>query len=164
LKSSGRPIAVNTVELYLRALTSSFLFYKVERYDIKGKLHLKTAPKYYICDTGLRNLLLASSAADLGHQLENIVYLELRRRGYKVSIGKLAEREVDFVAKDKDGIVYVQVAATVLDARTLARELEPLRKIPDNHPKLLLTMDDVMASENHDGVRQVNVLDWLLGM
>jgi len=162
INSSGRKISVNTVETYVRALADSFIFYKADRYDIKGKQHLKTLGKYYLVDTGLRNMLLTGSSSDLGHQLENIVYLELLRRGNKVSIGKLAEKEVDFVASNADGVCYYQVAASVLDKNTLERELAPLQKIPDHHPKFLLTLDDIMANANHDGIRQINVLDWLL--
>ena len=162
INSSGRKISVNTVDNYLRALNQSYIFYKVDRYDIKGKQYLKTLGKYYLVDTGLRNILLSGSASDLGHLLENVVYLELIRRGYKVNIGKLAEKEVDFVASNTDGIEYYQVSASVLDKNTLLRELEPLQKIPDHHPKYLLTLDDIMPNTNHDGIRQINVLDWLL--
>ena len=162
INSSGRKISVNTVETYVRALADSFIFYKADRYDIKGRQHLKTLGKYYLVDTGLRNMLLSGASADLGHQLENIVYLELLRRGNKVSIGKLAEKEIDFVTSNADGVCYYQVAATVLDENTLARELAPLQKIPDHHPKFLLTLDDIMPNANHDGIRQINALDWLL--
>jgi len=162
INSSGRKISVNTVETYVRALADSFIFYKANRYDIKGRQHLKTLGKYYLVDTGLRNMVLSGASADLGHQLENIVYLELLRRGNKVSIGKLAEKEIDFVTSDADGVCYYQVAATVLDENTLARELAPLQKIPDHHPKFLLTLDDIMPNANHDGIRQINALDWLL--
>jgi len=162
INSSGRKISVNTVETYVRALVDSFIFYKTDRYDIKGKQHLKTLGKYYLVDTGLRNMLLSGSSADLGHQLENIVYLELLRRGNKVSIGKLAEKEVNFVTSNVDGICYYQVAASVLDENILARELASLQKIPDHHPKFLLTLDDIMPNANHNGIRQINVLDWLL--
>jgi predicted AAA+ superfamily ATPase len=163
INSSGRKISVNTVERYMRALTDSFLFYKTDRFDIKGKQHLKTLGKYYIVDTGLRGMLVSTSASDLGHLLENIVYLELLCRGYKVNVGKLAEKEVDFVASGIDGIEYYQVSATVLDPNTLARELEPLEKIFDNHPKYLLTLDDFPGKANHNGIRQYNVLEWLIG-
>ena len=163
INSGGRRISVNTVDNYLRALNQSYIFYKSDRYDIRSKQHLKTLGKYYIVDTGLRNMLLTSVSADLGHQLENIIYLELLRRGYKVNIGKLDEREVDFVAADNEGITYFQVAASVLDENTLKRELEPLRKIPDNHPKILLTLDDLIPKANYDGIKQINALDWLLG-
>ncbi|MCL2661941.1 MAG: ATP-binding protein [Oscillospiraceae bacterium] len=162
INSSGRNISVNTVEKYVRALTDSFIFYKADRFDIKGRQHLKTLGKYYLVDTGLRNMLLSGSSPDLGHQLENIVYLELLRRGNRVNIGKLAEKEVDFVSNNVDGICYYQVAATVMDENTLDRELAPLRKIPDHHPKYLLTLDDIITNANHDGIRQINVLNWLL--
>lgn len=131
ISAGGRKISVNTVDSYLRALTDSYIFYKVNRYDIKGRQHLKTLGKYYLVDTGIRNLLLTSTASDLGHLIENVVYLELLRRGNKVSIGKLAEKKVDFVASSTDGITYYQVSATVLDETTLTRELEPLQKIPE---------------------------------
>lgn len=162
INSSGRKISVNTVERYMRALTDSFLFYKVDRFDIKGRQNLKTLGKYYIVDTGLRDLLISGSASDIGHLLENVVFLELLRRGYKMNIGKLAEKEVDFVVSRGDGIEYYQVAATVIEAETLKRELEPLQKISDNHPKYLLTLDDLPQSANHDGIKQYNVLKWLL--
>ncbi|MFZ3132495.1 MAG: ATP-binding protein [Desulfosporosinus sp.] len=161
INSSGRRISVNTVEHYLRALTDSYIFYKVERYDIKGRQHLKTLGKYYLVDSGIRNLLLASSSSDLGHMIENVVYLELLRRGSKVNIGKLYEKEVDFVASDMNGRTYYQVAASVLDESTLNRELEPLQKIADNYPKILLTLDDIGAGRNFAGIRHLNLLDWL---
>lgn len=163
INSGGRKISVNTVEQYLRALTASYIFYKVDRYDIKGRQYLKTLGKYYLVDTGIRNMILFGSSSDVGHLIENVVYLELLRRGYKVSIGKLSEKEIDFVAGNKDGITYYQVSASVLDNSTLARELEPLKKIPDHHPKLLLTLDEIGAGANYEGIRQINLLDWLLG-
>ena len=162
LASTGRKISVNTVDRYVRALTESYLFYAVDRYDIKGRQHLKTLGKYYMVDTGLRNYLLSGSALDIGHLIENIVYLELLRRGYTVNIGKLAEKEVDFVAKNMDGVLYIQVSATVLDRGTLTRELAPLQAINDNHPKILLTLDEVGAGANYEGIQQLNLVDWLL--
>jgi predicted AAA+ superfamily ATPase len=169
INSSGRKISVNTVASYLQNLTSSFIFYYADRYDIKGKQYLKTLGKYYIVDTGIRNMLLESSAPDLGHQLENFVYLELLRRGYRVSIGRLAEKEIDFVAAgvytaddDSGGLSYYQVAASVLDQDTLARELSGLQKIKDNHPKYLLTLDDIPSQANHNGIIQRYLIDWLL--
>ncbi|MDR2542352.1 MAG: ATP-binding protein, partial [Treponema sp.] len=169
INSTGRRISVNTVEAYLRNLTDSFIFYHVGRYDIKGKQYLKTLGKYYIVDTGIRNMLLESSAPDLGHQLENIVYLELLRRFRRVSTGKLDEKEVDFVAAnaysaddDSGGISYFQVAASVLDPNTLVRELSSLQKIKDNHPKYLITLDDIPSRANHGGIIQLYLLDWLL--
>jgi predicted AAA+ superfamily ATPase len=161
VSSGGRKVSVNAVERYMRALTDSFLFYRADRFDIKGRQNLKTLGKYYIVDTGLRGLLVSGSAPDIGHLLENIVFLELNRRGYKVHVGKLGEREVDFVASGNGGVEYYQVAATVLDAAVLERELEPLRKIPDQHPKRLLTLDDYPTEANHDGIRQYNALQWL---
>jgi len=161
INSTGRKISVNTVDVYMRALTESFIFYHVDRYDIKGKYHLKTLGKYYIVDTGIRNMLLESSSPDLGHQLENIVYLELLRCGHRVSIGKFAEKEIDFVVTDIS-LAYYQVAASVLDPATLARELEGLKKIKDNYPKYLLTLDDIPSLANHDGIIQMNLIDWLL--
>jgi hypothetical protein len=143
LNASGRKISVNTVASYMNALTDSYLFYKVDRYDIKGRQFLKTLGKYYHVDMGIRNLLLSGYSTDLGHVIENITYLELLRRGNKVSIGKLAENEIDFVAVNSDEIIYYQVAATVLDVTTLQRELRPLNRIPDHHRKLLLSLDEI---------------------
>lgn len=163
INSSGRRISVNTVDNYLRALTDSYILYKADRYDIKGRQLLKTLGKYYIIDTGIRNMLLSSSESDIGHLIENVVFLELKRRGYKVNIGKMLESEIDFVASDMDGRTYYQISASVLDAGTLARELAPLKKIPDNHPKLLLTLDEIGTGSNYEGIRQVNLLHWLLG-
>jgi len=160
--SSGRKISVNTVDAYLQALLDSYIFYKVDRYDIKGRNFLKTLGKYYIVDLGLRNNLLANSDSDIGHQLENIVYLELRRRGYQVSIGKLADKEVDFVATSQEGLTYYQVSATVLDEHTLRRELAPLQAIQDNYPKVLLTLDEIGAGNNYEGIQQKNLLQWLV--
>ena len=162
MQSSGRKISVNTVEKYMRALTESFIFYKVDRFDIKGRQNLKTLGKYYIVDTGLRRMLTDTSSSDLGHLLENIVYFELIRRGYKVNIGKLADKEVDFVVQGERGMAYYQVSASVLDENTLKRELLPLQKISDSYPKILLTLDEIMSDSNYGGIHQLNVLDWLL--
>jgi predicted AAA+ superfamily ATPase len=162
LISSGRKVSVNTIDIYLQALLDSYIFYKVDRYDIKGKNFLKTLSKYYIVDLGLRNNLLASSESDIGHQIENIVYLELIRRGYQVSIGKLTDKEVDFVAKSQEGLSYFQVSASVLDENTLKRELAPLQAIRDNHPKTLLTLDEIGAGSNYEGIQQKNLLQWLV--
>jgi predicted AAA+ superfamily ATPase len=162
LTSSGRPTGSATVDTYLEALADSYLFYRVGRYDIKGKTHLKTESKYYICDTGLRNMILGVTNKDIGHQIENIVYLELLRRGYTVSVGKAgrdAGMEVDFVATRDRRTEYYQVAATVLDENTLKRELAPYRQIRDNYPKYLISLDDF--SGDHDGIEQLNLIDWL---
>jgi predicted AAA+ superfamily ATPase len=163
INSAGRTISVNTVDKYLHALCDSYLFYKAERYDIRGRQHLKTQGKYYAVDSGLREHLLASSSSDIGHVLENTVYLELLRRGAKVNIGKVAEKEVDFVAETASGFTYYQVSASVLDENTLKRELAPLQRIADNHPKILLTFDEIPRSANYDGIRQLHLVDWLLG-
>jgi predicted AAA+ superfamily ATPase len=161
LTTSGRPTGVSTVENYLEALVDSYLFYKVQRYDIKGKMHLKSESKYYICDTGLRNMILGTQGRDIGHQIENIVYLELMRRGYTVNIGKSGRgKEVDFVAVGNSRTEYYQVSASVLDEQTLERELASFRSIKDNYPKFLLTLDDFTS--DHNGIQQINLLDWLL--
>lgn len=163
LVSGGRKISPNTVESYLRALTDSYILYNAARYDIKGRQFLKTLGKYYFVDTGIRNHIISQSAKDLGHLLENVVYLELLRRKNRVNIGKLAEKEVDFVATDMNEVEYYQVCASVLDENTLERELAPLKEIKDNYPKILLTLDDIGNGANYEGIRQINVIDWLLG-
>ncbi len=162
MTSAGRKIDQKTVEKYLKGLTDSLIAYQAKRYSIKGKQHLSTLEKYYVADIGLRRFLLGSGSADTGHVLENVVYLELLRRGNDVYVGHLPDAEVDFVAQNADGIVYYQVAATVMDERTLRRELASLEKIPDHFPKLLLTLDEVGAGTKHNGIRQLNALDWLL--
>lgn len=162
INSSGRKISVNTVDSYIRALNQSYVFYKADRYDIKGKQYLKTLGKYYIVDTGLRNMLLAGTASDLGHLLENVVYLELMRRGYKIHIGKLIDKEIDFVVSGAKGVEYYQVSASVLDKNTMTRELSPLMKISDNHPKYLLTLDDIIPNANYNGILHTNLIEWLL--
>jgi predicted AAA+ superfamily ATPase len=161
LTSHGRPTGVATVESYLEGLSDSYLFYKVQRYDIKGKTHLKSESKYYICDTGLRNMILGTYGKDVGHQIENIVYLELLRRGYTVNIGKSGrESEIDFVAVRDKRTEYYQVSASVLDDSTLKRELSSFQPIRDNYPKFLITLDDFTC--DHDGIQQLNLIDWLL--
>ncbi len=160
LTSNGRPTGSATIDTYLEALTDAYLFYKVNRYDIKGKMHLKTESKYYICDTGLRNMILGTTNKDIGHQIENIVYLELLRRGYTVNIGKSGRgTEVDFVAIRDMKTEYYQVSASVLDESTLERELTPLKQIKDNYPKFLITLD--VFTGDHDGIQQVNLINWL---
>lgn len=163
MTSAGRKITVHTVENYLESLTESFVFYKVGRYDVKGKQYLKTGDKYYAADIGLRYSVLGSKKADDGHILENIVYLELLRRGYEVFIGKVGNNEVDFIAINDEGEEYYQVAYTVKDAdgKTLERELAPLDSIKDHNPKYLLTMD-YGPTISHNGIKQLYVLDWLL--
>ncbi len=162
INSSGRKTSINSIDAYMKALCDAYIFYKVDRFDIKGKQHLKTLGKYYIVDTGIRNLLLSSGASDIGHLIENIVYFELTRRGYKVNIGKLAEKEVDFVAKNSNGLEYYQISASVLDETTLSRELSSLEGISDHFPKFLLTLDEVPKGTNFNGIKHLNLIDWLL--
>ena len=161
--SDGRTINVRTVEKYLEGLTESFFMYKVNRYDIKGKQYLKTGEKYYISDLGIRYFILGRKIGDLGHILENIVYLELKRRGYDVYIGKIDNYEVDFVALNNDGRMYIQVCETLKDNNNqiLQRELRSLRKIDDNYTKIILT-NDIIPLSNEEGIIVRNVLDWLL--
>lgn len=161
MTSMGRKIDVKTVEKYVSALTESFVMYQAKRYNVKGKQYLKTLEKYYAVDMGLRYMLLGTRGADVGHILENVVYLELIRRGYDVYVGKIDDLEVDFVAMDKKQIEYFQVAATVRDENTLNRELLPLQKISDNYPKVILTLDDDPEAD-YDGIKRINVLDWLI--
>ena len=142
LKSGGKGASVHTVDNYLNALCESFVLYKVGRYDIKGKQFLQTQEKYYLADIGLRYYLLGTKPADTGHILENIVYLELLRRGYEIYVGKQDSTEVDFIAINDIGTEYYQVALTVRDENTLKRELTPLDSISDHNPKYLLTLDD----------------------
>ena len=161
MTSSGRKISVHTVESYLTAFTEAFILYKATRYDVKGKQYLKTGDKYYVADLGLRYFLLGRKEQGRGHILENVVYLELLRRGYDVYIGKIDEYEVDFVAINSKGIEYYQVSETVRDENTLNRELRPLDMIRDHYPKYLLTMD-LDPETSYNGIRKLNVLDWLL--
>ena len=161
LVSNGRKISVHTVETYLESLTESYIFNKVSRYDIKGKQYLETGEKYYATDVTMRYALLGRKYIDLGHILENVVFLELLRRGYKVYVGKVGENEVDFVAENKEGRCYYQVAYTTREESTLARELDSLQKINDHYPKFILTMD-LDPIVDYDGIRKINVLDWLL--
>lgn len=161
LTSDGRSISVHTVESYLESLVESYVFNKVSRFDIKGKQYLQSGEKYYATDVTMRYALLGRRNIDVGHILENIVYLELIRRGYKVYIGKAGEKEIDFVAENKEGFTYFQVAYTTREKATLERELIPLQDINDHYPKYILTMDiDPIA--DYDGIKKVNVLDWLL--
>jgi hypothetical protein len=162
LTSAGKKIDNKSVTRYISTLVESYLFYEAKRYDIKGKMLLKTQEKYYLVDTGLRHALLGRElTADIGHLLENVVYLELLRREYAVWIGKVDSREVDFVVRGKDGYTkYIQVSHTVMNPETLARELTPFDKVGDHNEKILLTMD--WQTGSHNGVKQMNVIDWML--
>jgi len=162
LKSNKREASYNTVEKYLEYLKDAYIIYEVNRYDIKGKQHLKKNAKYYAVDMGMRNVLLTNKETNLGHILENIVYLELLRRGYKITVGKIDQREVDFVAENENGVEYYQVAASVLDPGTLERELAPFNGIKDHFPKYLITLDDYSVGNTHNGIKIVNAIDFLL--
>ena len=154
-------IAGKTVEKYISMLRNAFVFFSVGRYDVKGKQLLKTLGKNYIIDLGFRNMLLGYRDADRGHLLENIVFLELLRRDYRVYIGKVGETEVDFVAERPDDKVYIQVTESMQLPETRERELRPLRMIPDNYEKIVLSMDRSFIN-SYDGIRSLNLIDWLL--
>lgn len=158
----GRKIDTKTVEKYIAALLESFVLYRAGRYDVKGKQYLKTLEKYYVVDIGLRRILLGSKAMDVGHILENIVYLELIRRGYDVYVGKVNDLEIDFVVSNERGRVYFQVAATVRSEEVLRRELAPLQQLPDHYPKYILTLDNDPEAD-YEGIRRMNALEWLVG-
>ena len=162
LTANKNKIDNKTVSKYIDTLVEAYLFYKVNRYDIKGKQHLVTQEKYYLVDLGFRNALLGKELArDAGHLLENIIYLELKRRNYQVWIGKTYNLEVDFVVRDQDGFTqYIQVSQTVQNSITLKRELAPFDSINDHHEKLLITMD--YDTGTYNGVKKINAIDWLL--
>lgn len=161
--SSGRKIDSKTIEKYISALQDCYIVYEAKRYDVKGKQCLKLLEKYYAVDIGLRYLLLGQKANDTGHILENVVYLELIRRGYKVYVGKIGDMEIDFVAQNQEGNTYIQVSASVRDENTLQRELRPLQLVRDSYPKLLLTLDDDPTAD-FDGIKKKNAIEWLMGI
>lgn len=164
LLESGKREApsAHTVSLYVNALTEAYFFYEIKRFDIKDKEYLRTLGKYYIVDMGLRNYLLGFRDRDSGHSLENVVYFELLRRGYDVSIGKIDNMEIDFIATRADDKFYVQVTESMTSEDVRRRELAPLRKIDDNYEKIVLSLNPGMDSF-YDGIKSVNVIDWLLG-
>lgn len=155
-------IAGKTVAKYISMLCNAFVFFSVGRYDVKGKQLLKTLGKDYIIDMGFRNMLLGYRDADRGHIIENIVFLELLRRDYRVYIGKVGETEVDFIAEKPDDKVYIQVTESMQSQETRERELRPLRLIPDNYEKTVLSMDRSFI-HSYDGIKVENLIDWLLG-
>lgn len=161
LISSGRKVSANTVSDYVDALTESFIFYSVDRFDIVGKQLLKVNKKLYMVDLGLRNHILPRKRYDLGFSIENIVFFELLRRGNKVNIGKYGSTEVDFVAQKQGVIVYYQVTADMTAEETFEREMRPLKEIKDNYEKIVLTLD-YFSLGNYDGIKVINVIDWLL--
>ena len=163
LTSMGRKTDAKTIEKYIRGLTDSLLVHEVSRYNIKGKEFLSTLSKYYVTDLGLRQMILGNRNIDMGHILENIIYLELLRKKGNVYVGQFDKNEIDFVVINSNEIEYYQVALTVLDENTLKRELDAFKNIKDNYPKYLITLDDVMVNTDYDGIKVVNALEWLLG-
>ncbi len=151
------------MERYLNALCDAFIFYEVPRFDIRGNETLKTLGKYYLADTGLRNILIGSRTDDFGHMLENLVYLELKRRGNQVYVGKAGDAEIDFVTKKGEMIEYYQVSASILDENTRKRELDAFSNIRDNYPKYILTLDDFDFG-SLGGIQHKNIIDWMLEM
>ena len=162
LTSMGRKTDVKTIEKYIRGLTDSLLVHEVSRYNIKGKEFLSTLSKYYVADLGLRQMILGNRNIDMGHILENVIYLELLRRKGNVYVGQFDKNEIDFVVINSNEIEYYQVALTILDKNTLKRELDAFKNIKDNYPKYLITLDDVMVNTDYDGIKVVNALEWLL--
>jgi predicted AAA+ superfamily ATPase len=158
--ADGRKISTHTVENYLSALADSYILHRIGRYDVKGKQYLKSGEKYYAADVGLRYFLLGSRKADFGQILENVICLELLRRGYEVYVGKVLSREIDFVAVKDGNTEYYQVALTVRDPNTLSRELASLEAVYDHNPKYLITLDDDPTT-SHSGIKQINALGWL---
>ena len=162
LTSMGRKTDAKTIEKYIRGLTDSLLVHEVSRYNIKGKEFLSTLSKYYVADLGLRQMILGNRNIDMGHILENVIYLELLRRKGNVYVGQFDKNEIDFVVINSNEIEYYQVALTVLDENTLKRELDAFKNIKDNYPKYLITLDDVMVNTDYDGIKVRNALEWLL--
>ena len=160
-RRKGKNIAGKTVDKYISMLHNAFIFYYVGRYDVKGRQLLKTLGKNYIIDMGFRNMLLGYRDADRGHILENIVFLELIRRDYRVCIGKIGEKEIDFVAEKPNDKLYIQVTESMLSPETRERELRPLRMIPDNYEKIILSMDRNYIN-SYDGIKSLYLIDWLL--
>lgn len=161
LSSSGRSISRPTVDAYINYLINGYIVYKVNRFDIKGKEYLKSLEKYYVTDIGLRNALLGFRNIDRGHILENIVYLELKRRGYDIYIGKYEDKEIDFLVKDIDQIFYIQVSESIQSKTTLERELRPLRAIKDFNSRAIMTLDYDL-NESYEGIKVINIIEWLL--
>lgn len=161
LTSNGRRVSPNTVDDYMDALAESYTFYPAERFDIVGKEILKSNKKWYIVDLGIRNYILPRKNYDLGFSIENIVYFELLRRGYKVNIGKYANSEVDFVAQKNGVLTYYQVTADMTNESTFEREMTPLKNIKDNYEKIVLTLDKFSVG-NYEGIKVINLIDWLI--
>lgn len=160
-KSNERKTSPNTISNYVEALCESYLYYPVEVMDVSGKEVLKSNKKYYIVDPGIRNYILPKQFYDLGFTIENIVYLELLRRRYNVNIGRNGRTEVDFIAKKNDVYTYIQVTASLVDENTFNREIRPLKQIEDNYEKIILTLDRYTLG-NYEGIKVINIIDWLL--
>lgn len=152
--------STHTIENYVNALTETYLFYEIKRFDIKGKEYLKTLGKYCISDIGIRNYLLGIRDRDRGHILENIVYFELLRRGYDVAIGKIDNKEIDLIATNLNEKIYFQVTESLTNEETKQRELDPLMKVKDNYEKIILSLDE--NEEIFDGIKAINLINWLL--
>lgn len=161
LTSDKNSISRNSVDKYIKLLTSSFVFYEANRYDIKGKALLKTGQKYYIADTGFLGVFFGRRDSDFGHILENIVFLELLRRRYSVQIGKIGELEIDFIASNLKEKIYIQVSQSIIDEKTLNRELRALQSIPDNYEKIIISMDKNYTL-SIEGIKIKNATEWLL--
>lgn len=159
-KIKKRNTSTHTIENYVNALTETYLFYEIKRFDIKGKEYLKTLGKYYISDIGIRNYLLGIRNRDRGHILENIVYFELLRRGYDVAIGKIDNKEIDFIATNLNEKIYFQVTESLTNEETKQRELDPLMKVKDNYEKIILSLDE--NEEIFEGIKSINLINWLL--
>ncbi|WP_339010693.1 ATP-binding protein [Fusobacterium animalis] len=163
LTSMGRKTDTKTIEKYIKGLVDGLLIYEVNRYNIKGKEFLSTLSKYYVSDLGLRQMILGNRNVDMGHILENIIYLELLRRNGNVYVGQFDKSEIDFVVINSNEVEYYQVALSVLDENTLKRELDALKNIKDNYPKYLITLDEVLPNTDYEGIKIINALEWLLG-
>ncbi|MHB9305447.1 ATP-binding protein [Fusobacterium polymorphum] len=163
LTSMGRKTDTKTVEKYVKGLVDGLLIYEVNRYNIKGKEFLSTLSKYYVSDLGLRQMILGNRNIDMGHILENIIYLELLRRKSNIYVGQFDKNEIDFVVINSNEVEYYQVALTVLDENTLKRKLATFKNIKDNYPKYLITLDDVLPNTDYEGIKVINALEWLLG-
>ena len=162
LTSMGRKTDTKTVEKYVKGLVDGLLIYEVNRYNIKGKEFLSTLSKYYVSDLGLRQMILGNRNIDMGHILENIIYLELLRRKTNVYVGQFDKNEIDFIVINSNEIEYYQVTLTVLDENTLKRKLDAFKNIKDNYPKYLITLDEVLPNTDYEGIKVINALEWLL--
>ena len=162
LNSNGTKVSYNTVDSYFDTLQDCFFVYKADRYDVVGKEYLKLTNKYYVTDFGFKYYILNNKTIELPQILENLIFLELKRRRYRIATGKVAEKEVDFIIKDGEAVKYIQVAVSVMDEEKLKQELRPFDEIKDNYPKYIITLDDYFVKD-HDGVKTINAIDFLLG-